>query len=356
MAAGKSDNMQEHKECKEIYKNSVCIDINGESNLLHRRKNGCREKHGGITHLLSEEPFHIDDMAILEVLQPIYISMACFGMHWTGKKNWFRNVRCDRFTIHCIFTLLVSWTLTIGCFFCYEKHDKFGNGLFRKLYLHFYCIHVTLALTIHVYSKHKHIPGLLKLWENYKLKHGGTRISKMKSYVKNLVILINVSFVSIYIVLLYPMFTTNALHQYLSAILTLQKYVAVESSLWFILPMYLVMTYVTLANIQTILFTLSINHLLDEEFQEVTSKLSDVIARNVTSTKDERLENEKELKFNEIEQYRQRHFDLCQIVTSYDTATTNFHAVLYTVSIPTIILLIFSVLGIGHKSCCYICG
>ena len=329
---------------------SVVIDIKGESNLLLRRKNSDKHKGDDIKHLLSEEPFHIKDMAILEVLQPLYITMACCGLHWTGKNNWFRNVKFDRFTIHCISLLLISWTLAIGCFMTYEAHDRFGNGLFRKLFLHLYCIHVTLSLTVHIFSKHRHIPGLLKLWENYKLKYGGTSIKHMKSYVKKLVFLINACFIIAYIMLVYPLFTTDVLEQYLSSVLVLKLYLPVDNSLLIIFPAYMVMTYFTMANIQTILFTLSLNHLLTEEFNALTRDLSKAITNKSQNVRDDTKENSRELKYNESEQCRQRHFDLCNIVTCYDNATTNFHAVLYTMSIPIIILLIFSVFGLGHKS------
>ena len=320
--------------------------------LINHSNTRVRKACKSLKDILSAEPFHSkmnNDLAMLNVLDPLYISMACFGLHWTSKNNWFKKAKCDGFRVHCIITLLILWTLILGYFACYDKDDSLKNGLFQKLFFHCYAIQTGLALITHVYCKQTQIPRLLKIWDNYKSKYGGMQVIYMKSFVTKLVIAVNSFCMIIYITFLILIFTTDYFEQYFSPVLALTKYIPVTNTRsWLILPAYFIMIYYSFGNIQILLFTLCLNHLLKEEFKEITSDFSrDVTDIGETVNEEINETNEASLRSNEIEHYRQQHFHLCQIVTSYDNATTNFHAVLYALSIPIIIFLIFTALGYG---------
>ena len=113
--------------------------------------------------------------------------------------------------------------------------------------------------------------------------------------------------------------------------------------------MYLISQYLTMATVQPVILAFCLNHLLKEEFSEITKEYTELMSSKIEYelASNDQGRNDLELHSNETEKCRLRHLEVCTLIRHFDNVSSRFHAILYTSSVPIIILLIFSVAGLG---------
>ncbi len=282
--------------------------------LIEEGANYKSDERNSIKHILSKEPFHLRDSAMAEVMKPLHISMTCFGLNLTRKHNSMKGIKCDCRSIHCCITVLLAWGMGLGFFVSYDKHERFEQGLFQKLFLHIFALQMAFGLTVHVYDKHKHIPVLLKLWENYKIKHGGTRLNVMKAYIKNWVIMMNAAYMVMFLFfVIYSVFNTERFIDFIQPVFWYKKYIPTENRIFLVYTMYAVTQYLIMATVQPIILAFCMNHLLKEEFAQITKEFSETMNDKIENgyASNDMNRNDSELHSNETEKYRLRHLEVC---------------------------------------------
>ena len=288
-----------------------------------------------------------------KVMKPMYISMVCLGLLWTNGNKWFRGVRCsfDLFTLHCCITLLLAWFWALKYISYYGGSAQFGSWLFVRLGPHLYAIQMALGITIHVIYKQRHIPALFKLWENYKLKHGGITLSFMKRQVFLRVAVVNIGLTLLFIGFLI-LLIVDPQKQFLD-MFQIIRYFPKNMQFVAMFLLFLIHDYLTLAWLQSIIFTTCLNLLLREEFRQFTREFSEMIKNEKASTDTninlkpfhEKADGKMDTRSNLVEPYRQRHYDLCRLVSRFDDAASTYLLVLYLFSIPMIVFGIYALTG-----------
>ncbi len=304
------------------------------------------------------------DMEILKVLKPLYISMACFVLHWTGKDTWFSKKRCyfDGFTVHCCFMLCLGWFWFAASFIGYQNNAGFGAWLIRHVLNQIFCIQIACGITGNVYQRHKHIIHFYALWNRYKIKYGGASYDYMRKRVLVWVILIDVVllcftvfdtviiFIAGYEVEVHPVSTT------------LEKLFPNVRSSYFIIAVLLALNYSTIAWLQIIIFITQVNYLLKLEFKELTKQFANEVQlieekQAIESSENRSLKNNvtaenlcdvTELDMLEI--YRKRHLQLCRLVNHFDDASSIFIILLYFLNIPLTVFSVYGMMGFGRSS------
>ena len=307
-----------------------------------------------LEHALAAEAFNMEDMVLPKVMKPMYISMACLGLLWTNGNKWFRGIRCsfDLFTLHCCITQFLAWFWALKYIAYYDSSAKFGSRLFLRLGPHFYAVQMALGITIHIIYKQRHIPALFKLWENYKLKHGGITLSFMKRQVFLRVAVVNICLIIIFLgcVILFVVDPQEQFVQMFQIIMYFPK----NMQFALMVIAILIHNYLSLAWLQSIIFTTCLNLLLREEFRQFTEEFSEMIKHEKSSSDNhvnlkpfhEKTDGKSNTRANQIEPYRQRHYDLCRLVRRFDDAASVYLLVLYLFSIPMIVLGIYAMIGL----------
>ena len=113
-----------------------------------------------------------------------------------------KEKRCvvDLYTVHCCITVTLSWLNVLKYFSAYQSTDEYGIQLFEKLGPHLLALHIACGITCHVYHKYLHGPVVFKLWEDYKLKHGGVSLTSMKKHILIRVIITDTFFIIVQII------------------------------------------------------------------------------------------------------------------------------------------------------------
>ncbi len=321
--------------------------------LIEENGDPGHDRSDHVNHVLSKEPFHLRDSAIADVMSPLHLSMSCFGLNVTGKHSLIKGIKCNCYLIHCCITLSLAWSMALGFFASYEKTESFEQGLFQKLFLHIFVLQMALCISIHVYDKHKHMAVFLKLWDNYKIKHGGTRLNLMKAYIKKWVILVNSAYILFFFIfLIWSAFNMEMFVDFIQPVFWFKKYLPIENKLLLIYPMYLIAQYLIMATAQPVILAFCTNHLLKEEFSHITKEFSEAINYKLENGYASHPDgnSDSQLLSNETEKYRLRHLEVCTLIRLMDDVSSSFHAIFYTSSIPIIILLILSLSGIGDGS------
>ena len=308
-----------------------------------------------IKHVLTGEAFtNFEDVAMIKVIHPIYISMRIFGLHWQIKKKMFNGKWCtfDCATVHCCLVLFSAWFFAIRHFAAYEQSDTYGSKLFRKLFLHLANIQIASGITANVYYKQKRIQPFILLWENYKIKYGGVPFGQLKRNIimrlipKNVLVILCCILSTTTILLLDPQLVATYHFQFLS------KRDIDDVPVWLTVLFCVWDAYITMAWFQSFLVCLCLNKNLSQEFRQLSTGFSEDMhaLRRVPSrlrkfgshNNQARVAHENK---NQTEYYRQRHLELCKLVKAYDDVISSYLLFIYLFSIPLIILLIYALFG-----------
>ncbi len=314
----------------------------------------------------NDKPCKGKDMEILKVLKPLYISMACFGLHWTGKNTWFSKKRCyfDGFTVHCCFMLCLGWFWFAASFLGYKNNSSFGEWLIMHVLNQIFSLQIACGITGNVYQRYKHIAQFYILWNRYKIKYGGASYDYMRKRGLIWVILINI------VLLSFTVFDTLIIligdhEEEVHPVSTmLEKMFPEVHSSYLIFPVLLALNYSTIAWLQVIIFITHVNYLLKLEFKELTKQFfkevqSTAEKQEVESSEKSSLKNDvtaDNITINDVtgmdivEVYRKRHLELCRLVNHFDDASSIFIILLYFLNIPLIVFSICGMMGFGRSS------
>lgn len=319
-----------------------------------KKQDSKRSKLGEITHVLTGEAFSdYEDVGLVKVVDPLYTSMKIFGLHWQSKKNLIRGkfFALDWKTAHCLLLLLSAWFNALRYFAFYDENDKYGSLLFRKICIHLYSLQFACGITSNVYFKCKYISHFVLLWENYKLKHGGVLLSKLRRNVVIRLVCINVSLTVVYAVS-YVYFTCTKPDIFAEFHFPILNRIEIELPIWAVILGLIWLLYITMAWLQALIFCLCINKNLLEEFKELSAEFSeDIHQLNRVSTRlrKQQLNNVPNHSVprndNAIEHYRQRYLELCKLVSLYDDVISSYLLCIYAFSVPSIILLVYALFG-----------
>ena len=323
-------------------------------------------KENSILHVLSEEQVDIynEDLALTKVTNPIYISMACFGLVWKSHGKLLVTKRLDLCTLHCIFMLVLIWLNAIHFFLAYDKNDEYGKTLFKKITGHIFALQLASGISTYVYFNHKHIPFFLKQWENYKLSHGGLSLSSMTRHVFNRVVAVNIillCFYSLYSIFL--LLSNREIH--MEMLMPISKYID-PSPTWLRVVYTTVHLYIVMAWLQSIIFTGSMWYLLKREFKQLSTQFFKAVHTDQQSVQFARNKSLRQLKALdkvpeglprrhntfEAEQYRKRHMELCKLVARLDKIMSSYLLFLYLYSVPIVVFLLYTLWDYGtdyHK-------
>ncbi len=315
----------------------------------------------------SDEQLSAKDMDIVQAMHPLYVSMAFYGMHWTGKSNWFSKKRCplDLFTLHCCFTLSLVWIWLLSSFTGYQNENSFVKWLLKHLFSQIFGLQAAFGITGSILQRHKYIPTSYKLWNNYRLNHGGIPFHFIKKRVLRWVVAINV--ILLIIITMDILFLVTVVEgpaedvHPLSSLL--KRHFPDVPTTYFMVPLMIAMNYLSMGWLQSIIFITQTNYLLKREFKHLTNELANAIKSIADNC---RTENQEEINshqndvtvgakrdvtgMNVVEQYRKRHLELCRLVNHFDDASSLFVIFLYFFNIPLIVFSIYGLLGFGRTT------
>ena len=206
----------------------------------------------------------------------MYICMRIFGLLWTGRYNMFHGKRCsfDLCTVHCCIVLLSVWFLVFRYFAHYDSTDKYGSELFRKISWQLSDLQFACGITTTVYFNHKHIPSFIKLWENYKVKHGGVSFAEMKRNILIRAVSINVMTIGLsFTCLIFGLIKEPEIVA--DTFLPALKRFNYDRPLWLVIVASVCYIYLAVAWVQPLIICLSVNKNLQEEFKQLSSQFSD---------------------------------------------------------------------------------
>ena len=335
------------------------------SNILLRERNKCadgkRENEEEIKHVLTGEGFSdYREIILIQVLNPICICMRIFGLLWTGRYNMFHGNRYsfDLCTLHCCIVLFFAWFLLFRNFAIYESTDKYGSELLRKICYQLIDLQFACGITSNVYFKQKHIPSFIKLWENYKIKHGGVSFAKIKRDNTIKLVTTNVIILVISVVLLtYGLIKEPEV--FAEYHLQVMKRLNIPSPFWLVVLVTILYQYLAFAWLQSLLYCLCINKNLREEFEQLSSQFSQELEGNkrfssfkMKNAKPYKTQNMRPLNDNKnpTEHYRQRYMELCTLVSTFDDVISSYLLSIYLFSVPVIVIFVYILWGFDDSS------
>ena len=240
-------------------------------------------------------------------------------------------------------------------------------AVFQKIIAHIWAFQVALGITLYVHCKSKHVPAFLKMWENYKLQHGGLTLSFMRQFAFKRIIWANVFFLVMYTIhgILLLIYTPEL---YIKMQFPLLKYYSTIEQNHVLLFFYTCFyVYTSLAWLQSALYITCYCSLFKFEFRKLATEFADEIhnkdeqrasiKRMHYAKSSESIDGRKLLvhqpsslkKYTfESEQYRQRYFDLCKLVRRLDDIMSAYLLSFYLCCVPEIILLMYGVLDSAH--------
>ena len=319
-----------------------------EGNTLGKRR---EKEYGEIRHVLTGEDYSDhSDITLFKVMNPIYICLQIFGLLWTNKSNMFRKRRCtfDFCTFHCCLVLFLAWSNVFRYTARYDRNEKYLSDLLTKICCHVFDIQFACGITASVYFMHKHVPNFIKLWENYKIKHGGVPFAVMK---RNIVIRMVSENAIAFIVIIGPFIwgLINDADLYAAHHLPLLDRWGVSKPLWLTILITFVYAYTGFVWLQSLFFCVCMNKNLREEFLQLSVQFREEIdgIKRVPSLKVKTttlyktqytLLNEN---INHTEHYRQRYLEISTLVSTFDDIISSYLLFLYFFSIPIVVLLVY---------------
>ena len=321
-----------------------------------RQMENARKRKNSVKYVLTGDDFpNVHEIALVDVLHPHYISLKIFGMLWQGRQKMFEGKSCsfDLRTLHCCLLLSSAWFLALESFASYDGTEAFGWNLFKKLTRHLFQLKTACGITAMVYYLQKHAPNFIKLWENYKIKHGGVSLPILKRNCTIIVIGLNV---------LTAVYVGGAKFYVLSIVkgmrlLPISNYFVDSEPTWIVILYFVVDFYVFMAWAQSLINVFGMTRNLTEEHRELSSnlkaKLNDVkhnwrFQKSAVSGADDVLQNRNIHKY-EIEQYRLRHWELCKLVSQYDNCISSYLLFFYLFSIPILVMTAFALWGLDRS-------
>ena len=317
-----------------------------------------REKEDGeIRHILTGEAYSDHHEIILfKVMNPMYICLQIFGLLWTNKSNMFRQKRCtfDLSTFHCCLVLFLAWSNVVRYAARYDRNEKYLSDLLTKVCCHVFDIQFACGITASVYFMHKHVPNFIKLWENYKIKHGGVSFAVMK---RNIIIRMVSANVAAFVVIIGP-FIVGLFKEpdlYATHHLPLLGRLRVTTPLWLTILITFLYAYIGFAWLQSLFFCICLNKNLREELLQLSSQFCEEIdgikrmpsLKLKTSAAYKTQYTSLKVNVNHTEHYRQRYLEICTLVSTYDDIISSYLLSVYFFSLPIIVLLVYLLLGFG---------
>ncbi len=357
-------NVNNHNDTRTMSNHSPFKSLRNHSPLTQRKVTAKKNKSGSILHILSEETAVdvYEDLALSKVMNPIYISMACFGLIWRSQRKFLIAERFDLCTVHCCFMIALVWLNALHYFVAYTSDDSYGQVLFKKVTGHLFALQMACGISTYIYFNHKHIPYFLKEWENYKLSHGGLSLSSMTKKVFKRVVVVNILLLCFYSLLsVFLVLSSRRVHVEMS--IPIHKYIADPEPLWLKILYAGFNLYIVMAWLQSLIFTACVCNLLNREFKQLAAQF---LKAAHTDGKDrqayERLRNirlkqsldripegsysppspmaHRTITF-ETEQYRKRHMALCKLVSRLDQIMSSYLLFLYMFSVPIVVFLLY---------------
>ncbi len=318
-----------------------------------------KNKSGSILHVLSEEQVDIfnEDLALTKVMNPIYISMACFGLVWKSHGKLLIAKKLDLCTVHCVIMLILIWLNAIHFCLAYDRDDRYGEALFKKITGHIFALQLASGISTYVYFNYKHIPFFFKQWENYKLCHGGLSLSSLTRHVFNRVATVNTILLCFYS--LYSVFLLlSGREMHMEMLMPVARYINGPPPTWLKVLYATVHLYIVMAWLQSIIFTECMCYLLKREFKQLSAQFFKAVHADQQSVRNKSLRNRKVLEnipegmpsrhiTYEAEQYRKRHVDLCKLVARLDKIMSSYLLFLYLYAVPIIVFLLYSLWDYG---------
>ncbi len=309
-----------------------------------RIKNEVMRKNGDtIVHVLAEaDDSKVDDLALSEAFKPIFYFSMGFGLLWKRPNDYGKKCKCDFYTLHSCFLLIIIWFQAVKYIVTYEEGDTYGLVLFQKIITHIWAFQVALGITLYIYCKSKHVPAFLKLWENYKLQHGGLTLRYIRSYTFRRVAITNIFLVIMYVAqgTLLMIYTPKL---YIDVQFPLLKFRPDSGPYHLYLFLYICFyMYTSLAWLQSALYMMCYCYLFKYEFRKLATEFSEEIhgkdkkrasmkrtilnVNHSHSSEDLKKKRSNLIRQSssvtrytfETEQYRQRYHDLCKLVRGPD--------------------------------------
>ncbi len=312
-----------------------------------------------IVHALTGEEFSdAEDIALIKVMNPMYISLGIFGLLWNSKHNMFQKKHCivDLCTIHCLIVLVTTWLNVIRYFAAYGTKESYGSELFRKLCYHMTYMLFACGITANVYFKQRHIPNFVKLWENYKINHGGVPFAVMKKYlVFRLVGLNALMFIGSGSLHIYAM--VNDIDFLNEILFPLMERFDVSRPRWVVYVVEIWFVYIGFSWFQSFVFCICINKNLREEFVDLRTHFS-IAATEIKQETFLRKDHHPKYKAqyspltehkNRTEHFRQRFLELCKLVSTFDDVVSSYLLLLYLFALPLIVVSIYLIWGVDTQ-------
>ncbi len=310
---------------------------NGDTNaqqstsLVVYSQEGCitrSRSHGSLNEGYSKvskkvkKPFQFDDVLgpLRRSFLPLYWSLRLVGLTYSKTKS--QKVTLSM--LHSFSVVFMAWINVGRRIIAYTKDDRYGATLMIKIMVHIWSTQAAIGVTLFVISFRKHIPDMLTMWNKYHQEYHGISPQFIRRRVNQVIIGFWLSFV-IFAALMVFAFSSH--FQYLNNLVI--SHIFEENSVPYIIKciyqffnVYLTVLYM-LPCVAIILFC----HMMKLEFCLITSRLR----CHVTSGDP----------VEYVEDIRQRHLAMTQILLKFDDIVSGYLLNVYALDIPMLCFNIF---------------
>ncbi len=262
------------------------------------------------------------------------------GLTWGDKKD----PHCRLWFAYVISVNIASWTVPIRLSFGYK--EEFVGPLFvNSIIIHTFYICVCCVSALFLYKYTSYWPGIVKLWDQYRLTYPCMDHSVMTT---NLIRLI---FCAEGVMLTMGTVITCLLVNYGLGYVEFISSPLFYNCEWpphplLLTPVIIHIIFIHWVFIQPLFFLCAVSLILHEEFTKMNTDLKCGVLENAETHKQDKLcsscEND-ETKKNQphIEDLRKRHYSLCKICHQIDDMTCLLTMIVYFTNIILVITLLF---------------
>ena len=342
-----------------MFKNDTTEHADSEAIPLQRVAQTTRPRRSEgnhVVHILSEETNPgLHELGLASVFKPILYSSMAFGLIWKrSSTKWF-----DIHTVHSCALILLLWYQAVRYFAGYSKEDRYGSALFHKIVVHTWVTQLAVGVPTYIYSKYRNIPTFIREWENYKIKYGGITLSFMKRHVRRRIVIIILAIIFMLVsCVIWVVFRPSLFTKWLFPLLKYTDENVHNVNVGLFVLYVLIASYTVLTWFQCAFNTLCYCLLLKLEFTQFATQFSEYVHYKTAQPKgyanlqssDSQICNDNHPTTsnassghkNECEHYRTRYVCLCKLVQKLDGILNIYLLIMYSLSIPMVILLLYS--------------
>lgn len=254
-----------------------------------------------------------------DAFMPMYWGLRVVGLVYIKNKHkWFSLSK-----IHSISIVALIWANVLQISFSYDKTDGYSSKLMVKIMAHLWCLQIAVGTTLFLMQFRINIPMLLQAWDEYRDIYIGISIALVRRTVRKIVLIFWIFYIIFFISTLTVFFTKHTYLNEMTICFTAHLFrdsrlnPFVIQSIFQIVFLYSISLYML-----PVVILCMLCNLLRNEYNNVTAKLrAYVIAED---------------SLDYIEDVRQQHLTLTNIIDKLDDIMSLFLLNVYLLDVPMV--------------------